>query len=92
MALPLAGRQARHVCVDHFQILGDYKWRIHNDDNRTFSPLCRLPEQPLDVTDIEIARRAYELYEQRGCTHDYDNDDWLLAERDLGLARRTTAV
>jgi hypothetical protein len=49
-------------------------------------------EQPLDVTDIEIARRAYELYEQRGCTHGYDIDDWLLAERDLGLARRTTAA
>jgi hypothetical protein len=49
-------------------------------------------EQPLDVTDIEIARRAYELYEQRGCTHGYDIDDWLLAERDLRLARRTTAA
>jgi len=49
-------------------------------------------EQPLDITDIEIARRAYELYEQRGCTHGYDLDDWLLAERDLGLARRPTAA
>jgi hypothetical protein len=49
-------------------------------------------EQPLGVTDIEIARRAYALYEQRGCTHGYDLDDWLLAERDLGLTRRTTAA
>jgi hypothetical protein len=49
-------------------------------------------ERPLDVKDIEIARRAYELYEQRGCTHGHDIDDWLLAERDLGLARRTTAA
>ena len=49
-------------------------------------------EQPLNVTDIEIARRAYELYEQRGYTHGYDIDDWLMAERELGLARRTTAA
>jgi hypothetical protein len=49
-------------------------------------------ERPLDVRDIEIARRAYELYEQRGCTHGHDIDDWLLAERDLGPARRTTAA
>jgi hypothetical protein len=32
MSLPLADRQARHACVDHFKIVGDYKWRIHNED------------------------------------------------------------
>ena len=49
-------------------------------------------EQPLDVRDIEIARRAYELYEQRGGAHGHDIDDWLLAERELGLAGRSTAA
>jgi hypothetical protein len=31
----------------------------------------------------EIARRAYEIFEQRGRLHGHDLDDWLQAERDL---------
>jgi len=31
----------------------------------------------------EIARRAYELYEQRGRLDEHDWDDWLQAEREL---------
>jgi hypothetical protein len=31
----------------------------------------------------EIERRAYELYLARGEVHGYDQDDWLLAEREL---------
>jgi outer membrane protein TolC len=34
-------------------------------------------------TDRDIARRAYELYEERGREHGHDIDDWLQAERDL---------
>jgi hypothetical protein len=30
-----------------------------------------------------VARRAYELYLQRGCSHGQDWDDWLSAERQL---------
>jgi hypothetical protein len=30
-----------------------------------------------------IARRAYEIFEQRGCLHGHDLDDWLQAEREL---------
>ena len=33
--------------------------------------------------DEEIRRRAYELYEQRGCTPGHENDDWLVAEREI---------
>ena len=33
--------------------------------------------------DEEIRRRAYELYEQRGCTPGLENDDWLVAEREI---------
>ena len=36
--------------------------------------------------DEEIRRRAYELYEQRGCTPGHDHDDWVVAEREV-LAR-----
>jgi hypothetical protein len=46
-------------------------------------------EQFGDVPETEIARRAYELYEQRGGAHGNDIDDWLLAERELGLAGRS---
>jgi len=33
--------------------------------------------------EIEIRRRAYELYEQRGCTPGQENEDWLIAEREV---------
>jgi hypothetical protein len=41
---------------------------------------------------IDIARRAYELYELRGGEHGRDWEDWLQAERELrraGMALRT---
>ena len=31
----------------------------------------------------EIRRRAYELYEQRGCTPGRENEDWLVAEQEI---------
>jgi len=34
-------------------------------------------------THDEIARRAYEIFEQRGREHGHDLDDWLRAEREL---------
>jgi hypothetical protein len=46
----------------------------------------------LDDRDAEIARRAYQLYEQRGRAHGGDIDDWLLAERELGVARDSTTA
>jgi len=30
-----------------------------------------------------IRDRAYELYERRGCEHGQDQQDWLLAEREI---------
>jgi hypothetical protein len=36
--------------------------------------------------EAEIRRRAYQLYEQRGCTPGHENEDWLRAEREV-LAR-----
>jgi len=32
----------------------------------------------------QIRHRAYQLYEQRGCEHGHDVEDWLMAERELG--------
>jgi hypothetical protein len=33
--------------------------------------------------ETEIRRRAYELYERRGCTPGHESEDWLIAEREV---------
>jgi hypothetical protein len=40
------------------------------------------------ATDLltKIRERAYELYQQRGCTHGHEHEDWLKAEQEI-LAR-----
>lgn len=39
--------------------------------------------QPDVVLEAEIRRRAYELYEERGCRDGCDLDDWLRAEAEI---------
>jgi Protein of unknown function (DUF2934) len=39
---------------------------------------------PLDL-ESEIRLRAYELYQQRGCTPGQETDDWFAAEREVLL-------
>ena len=41
------------------------------------------PNGPPSVTDVDVARRAYDLYLARGCKPGHDVEDWLQAERDL---------
>ena len=43
-------------------------------------------EPPL-VTDDDVRRRAYELYEERGGEQGHDWDDWLRAEQEIRSAR-----
>jgi hypothetical protein len=38
------------------------------------------------VTNAEIARRAFEIYCERGRCHGHDFDDWLRAERECQTA------
>jgi Protein of unknown function (DUF2934) len=38
------------------------------------------------VYEEEVADRAYQLWQARGCQHGQDLDDWLEAERQLGMA------
>ena len=45
-----------------------------------------------NVTDEEIARRAYDLYLARGRQHGHDVEDWLQAERELRTQRRSSAA
>jgi hypothetical protein len=40
---------------------------------------------PIDI-EAQIRQRAYELYEERGCTPGQETDDWFRAEREV-LAR-----
>jgi DUF2934 family protein len=49
-------------------------------------PESVLPGEPRQVDRASVARRAYELYEQRGGGHGRDWDDWFQAERDLRRA------
>ena len=39
--------------------------------------------QPAPVTEVEISRLAYQIYESRGRTDGSPLDDWLQAERQL---------
>ena len=36
----------------------------------------------------EISRRAYELYQERGCMPGFEQQDWIVAEREI-LARHS---
>ena len=49
-------------------------------------------KQLVSVADSDIARRAYELYEQRGGEDGHDVDDWLQAERELRPVLSSTAA
>ena len=53
-------------------------------------PTLNPPEskQNSSATDleVEIRRRAYELYEERGYTPGHEDEDWLVAEQEV-LAR-----
>ena len=43
------------------------------------------------VTEEQIATRAYQLWQKRGCPIGSPEQDWLEAQRQLGLVERPTA-
>jgi hypothetical protein len=47
---------------------------------KTELPPSSFPNEP-DGTDVAL--RAYEIYESKGCVDGADLDDWLQAEREL---------
>jgi hypothetical protein len=51
---------------------------------RVFDPTAAplLAKKPVDLTP-QIATRAYDLYEHRGCADGLDVEDWLAAEAEL---------
>jgi len=64
--------------------------RTDDETTRAHNMLNASPQSA--VTNSDIARRAYEFYEQRGGVHGRDLDDWLLAENELRDAVRSTAA
>ena len=46
------------------------------------------PSESADAANVSdpVARRAFELFLERGAVHGHDLDDWLLAERQLGAS------
>ena len=91
MALPMAHRAARSAFMFH---PANLEVTMAQSQGRRPNDLVipTIVEQFGDVPETEIASRAYELYEQRGGAHGHDVDDWLLAERELRLARRSAAA
>jgi hypothetical protein len=53
---------------------------------RTPPPAPPNTQTPYRSSD-QVARRAYELFLARGGEHGHDVEDWLQAERELGLGR-----
>ncbi len=47
------------------------------------TPHSREPVSSCDDLHVLIAKRAYELYNERGYRHGYALDDWLDAEREI---------
>jgi hypothetical protein len=43
-----------------------------------------------EISREDIARRAYELYTQRGCEVGKDVEDWIRAEQELGTEANIT--
>src|SRR5690242_16907955 len=40
-------------------------------------------EQHREIILATVAKRAYELFQQRGCAHGFDLEDWVAAEKEL---------
>lgn len=56
------------------------------------SPISSISDKNTNVTvdPQELIRlRAYELFEQRGCEHGHDLEDWLQAETEVTTTVRT---
>ena len=55
------------------------------------SAAVEVSSQPSPAADA-IATRAYQLFLERGCEHGRELEDWLAAERELGIASAPSVV
>ena len=59
------------------------------------SPISNISDKTQNtVADPQesIRVRAYELFEQRGCEHGHDMEDWLQAEQEVTTVRTNRAA
>jgi hypothetical protein len=35
------------------------------------------------IIEVTVAKRAYQIFEKRGCKHGFDFEDWVIAEKEL---------
>jgi hypothetical protein len=59
-----------------------------DDDKGVIESLCAVQSELPSSAHVrcnpsDVALRAYEIYESRGCLDGWDVDDWLQAEREL---------
>ncbi len=52
------------------------------ENAKSAAPVAKASTRDLDVQDA-IGAYAYSLYEQRGCEHGHDLEDWLRAEGEV---------
>jgi hypothetical protein len=62
--------------------------RTRSTRTRAAAPKVRTADVHAVNLEGEIRRRAYELFEQRGCAPGHEHDDWFVAEREV-LAHAT---
>ncbi len=62
------------TCADLIDIANQVQYNVSLNEEQE-------KEGTMDALHERIARKAFELYEQRGWQHGHDLDDWLKAER-----------
>jgi len=73
----------------------DHELREHRAVEHVHSPLLAaktLATESHPNFEVEIRRRAYELYEERGCEDGHDLDDWLRAEAEITVKNAKTVA
>ena len=80
--LTLPGVGVESFPNSHQSLGGEMKRTAKHSEPRDPTP------NSTELTD-RISRRAYELFEARGCEHGHDREDWLQAEAEIFAERQT---
>jgi hypothetical protein len=89
----LTDAAAEKLAAEEQQIAEELK--KHQATQHGHSPILTaktLAIEPSQNLEEEIRRRAYELYEERGCEDGHDLDDWLRAEAEITAKNAKTAA
>lgn len=67
--------------MSHARNVGNEKQAGNIEKNKRHSPQVIVHATPVRVE--LISERAFQLFEQRGCVHGFDVEDWLKAEEQI---------